>query len=385
MKKIFLYLPIILLLGSCVQKEPLNAEADIEECEIMNGTTGKKEAYIVGNVSKNNYNINAQANPKINLSDLFLKVKLTEGATITPDPTVVKDYSTPREFVVTSQDGQWHKTYTVSIDTLKLPTEYHFENYELNEAQKYQLFYNTSEEQNTIFKQYIWASGNAGYSLTGVARTPEDYPTVSIPAGKSGKGVKLETKSTGGFGAMAKMPIAAGNLFIGSFDVTNAMSNALKATLFGLPFTQKPISFSGHYKYKRGSQYTIVGPDGYPLPADGKDLCDIYAVLYESAGLEKNSLNGKDVLDSDHIIAMARLSNPVVHSAGTDLLSVDYENFDIKFDYDTYRAKRPFDISKARNYEYSLAVVFTSSIDGANFNGAIGSTLWIDEVKVICE
>lgn len=38
------------------------------------------------------------------------------------------------------------------------------------------------------------------------------------------------------FGGLVGMPIAAGNLFIGSFDVNNAMSNPLQATKFGLPF-----------------------------------------------------------------------------------------------------------------------------------------------------
>jgi len=38
-------------------------------------------------------------------------------------------------------------------------------------------------------------------------------------------GFSLVTRSTGFFGQIAGMPIAAGNLFIGSFDVSNAMSN----------------------------------------------------------------------------------------------------------------------------------------------------------------
>ena len=34
---------------------------------------------------------------------------------------------------------------------------------------------------------------------------------------------------------------------------------------------------------------------------------------------------------------------------------------------------------------YSMAVVFTSSNDGGNFSGAVGSTLWIDNVTIECE
>lgn len=379
MRKLFLYLPMVLLLGSCIQSEPLNAEADIETCTVLNAK-GEKETNIVGNVVKTNNRIMAQANPSIDLSKLSLNVELTDGATITPDPKVLRDYSDPKEFTVTSQDGEWSKTYTVSIDTFDMALDYHFESFELNDRKKYQVFYNLIDNQGDHFKQYIWASGNAGYSLTGVAKTPEDYPTVSIAEGYVGKGVKLETKSTGTFGAMAEMPIAAGNLFIGSFDVSNALSDALKATLFGLPFTKEPVSFTGYYKYKKGPVYAVVGKDGKPLPAAGEDCCDIYAVLYESEGLDKNSLNGADVLTSDNIVALARLDNPTVHDSNTELDKVDYEKFELKFDY-----KQTFDKTKARNYEYNLAVVFTSSVKGADFFGAVGSTLYVDEVKVICK
>ena len=51
-----------------------------------------------------------------------------------------------------------------------------------------------------------------------------------------GKCLKLSTRSTGGMGAMMNMPMAAENLFIGTFDTMSALSDPLKATQFGLPF-----------------------------------------------------------------------------------------------------------------------------------------------------
>ena len=63
-----------------------------------------------------------------------------------------------------------------------------------------------------------------------MAKTPEDYPTVQVNGGvDGGKCVKLETKDTGSFGSMVKMYIAAGNLFVGSFEVGQALNNAMKA------------------------------------------------------------------------------------------------------------------------------------------------------------
>lgn len=386
MKKIFLYLPLAWLCVSCIQDEPLNAEADIEECVFVNAKTGEKDPHVRGNVLVTNTKVIAQANPSIDLAKLALKVKLTEGATISPDPEQQRDFSAPQRFEVTSQDGKWKKIYTVSVDTFEMPTIYDFEHYMLDETKRYHMFYEEVQGIEAVFNQYIWASGNSGYALTGVGRTPEDYPTVSVLNKQGKRAVKLETKSTGDFGAIAKMPIAAGNLFIGSFDVKNAMKKPLEATLFGLPFGKKPVSFMGLYKFKRGSVFTIVGDDGKAKPELGrKDTCDIYAVLYEAAGLEKNSLNGADVLNSDHIVALARVKNPTVHEPNTDMSEVEYEMFKVDFDYASFQAVRPFSMEKLKNYEYNLAVVFTSSVQGAYFEGAVGSTLYVDQVRVICE
>lgn len=42
---------------------------------------------------------------------------------------------------------------------------------------------------------------------------------------------------------------------------------------------------------------------------------------------------------------------------------------------------KSFDSSK----EYMYTIVFTSSLEGAIFNGAVGNTLWIDEVSIVTE
>ena len=85
--------------------------------------------------------------------------------------------------------------------------------------------------------QEIWSSGNAGYALTGGASVPSKFPTCSTPIAHGGRlAAKLETKSTGTFGSALNMPIAAGNLFIGTFDGMLATKNPMEATRFGLPF-----------------------------------------------------------------------------------------------------------------------------------------------------
>lgn len=179
---------------------------------------------------------------------------------------------------------------------------------------------------------------------------------------------------------MKHMPIAAGNMFIGNFDVANALKEPMKATRFGLPFGKKPKRMTGWYKAKRGEVLTDVGEDGKAIPIEGQDACDIYAVLYESEGLEQGTLDGDNVLNSKNIVALARLTDPVVYGPETDLSAKEYIHFDLKFDY-----KKKFDENKSKQYKYNLAVVFTSSIKGATFIGAVGSVLYVDEVQVICE
>ena len=76
---------------------------------------------------------------------------------------------------------------------------------------------------------------------------------------------EIRDKNTGSFGAGVNMPIAAGNLFIGKFDVSNALADALKATQFGLPFYKVPQSLKGYYKFKAGDIFTENGK-----PVEGK-------------------------------------------------------------------------------------------------------------------
>ena len=389
MKKCFLYLLMVGGLGACIQSEPLNAEADITACKILNAK-GSPETNIKGNIIINNAQVLAQANPSIDLTKLALEVTLTEGANISPDPARVMDYSHPQKFTVTSEDGNWHKEYSVIIDTFDLPLRYDFEHYELNETEKYQVFF--EETQGTaLFKQYIWASGNSGFALTGVGRNPQEYPTVSIENG-------IDGSRTGFFGQLAGMPIAAGNLFLGSFDVNNAVQKPLKATRFGLPFGKKPLQLKGYYKYTPGTQpFKAKDKNGNTVTIPGQeDEGDIYAVLYEAAELDGKALDGNNVLTSKNIVALARVE--VEKKDEFTAFHVDFHyGSRIPIDWPKFIQDQrdpsddgtdkylPFREEKMKNYEYNLAVVFTSSKYGAYFAGSVGSTLCIDKVEIVCE
>lgn len=363
-------------LTSCFKEEPLNAECDIEQAyvhvdEPTNIFFAASDTLV--NVRSDAtdivFEIKTDTLDALKLAPVF---KLTEGATIEPANGSEHDFSGGQSvtYKVTSQDGQWSKTYKVSFMTPETPDEFHFENFRLVDGPNKGQIYEWSDV--TASGRWIgdWATGNPGFNISQGDASVDDYPTVPSSDGYEGNCAKLVTRDTGPLGHLVGMNIAAGNLFIGYFDVTKALSNTMQATNFGRPFDKVPVRFTGWYKYRPGDVYR----DKNNKVVEGrKDTGDIYAVLYRNHddNGEARMLHGDDVLTNPLIVAVARL--PEIKA--TD----EWTQFDIDFEY-----RGEIDRKLLAERGYSLTVVFTSSIGGATFEGAIGSTLCIDEVKVIC-
>jgi hypothetical protein len=60
----------------------------------------------------------------------------------------------------------------------------------------------------------------------------------------------------------------------------------------------------------------------------------------------------------------------------------EWTKFDLDFKSQNGKTINTEDL---KNGKYKLAVVFSSSVMGAYFQGAVGSELWIDEVEIICK
>ena len=357
--------------SSCIQDEALNSEAAIDACS---GTNVQ-----LANIDTNSKTINVYVHKSIDISKQELKFTVPEGATIkvnspiTGDTESTYDFSEEphsRQFTVTSEDGQWKAVYTVNVVPTELPTTFHFER--LLSSNPYDIFYEfqpgTSQNASKVLQ---WSSGNKGYELTSMAKTNADYPTVQSINGYQGKGVKLETRNTGSFGAIVKMYIAAGNLFIGSFDVGNALKDPRKATKFGFQFDKRPTSLKGFYKFKAGDIYTVKGE----AQSGKRDKFDIYAVMYETDN-NSDMLDGDNVFTSDKLVLLARIDSE--SAVETD----NWKEFHLPFKPVNGKT---IDNNKLKQGKYKLGIVFSSSIDGAYFEGAVGSTLYIDEVELICE
>lgn len=380
----------ITTLSSCFKEEPLNAECDIEQAYIHADNkislnllfTNPSDTLV--NVQSDQTNIEFTMTQFANLKKQAPMFRLTQGATIQPESGSVHDFSNgPVTYVVTSEDKQWSRTYQVSIKkgqtTMPNEIEFEFENAYLSKG-----YYNWQENWNGN-KLDIWATGNSGFKMSNSSSKPEEYPTLMIEDGHRGKGVQLTTRRTSGLADAVKKPIAAGNLFIGQFDATDALlDDAMKATKFGHPFSfsAKPAKLEGWYKYQAGEKFT----DKNMKELNRHDYGTIYAVLYENIDEKGNAvlLYGDNVQTSKQIVALALVGETHDDNGKVAIGNTpEWHHFSVDFDYQSYG--KTIDPVKLKNGGYSLAIVCSSSSDGANFLGAVRSTLWIDSFKLICK
>ncbi|NDV59135.1 hypothetical protein D0T85_13600 [Bacteroides sp. 519] len=360
---------------SCIQSEAPNAEADIISCIVT------PEEILLGNPQISNdrivLRITSATDPR-ELTRLAIDFILTPGATIDPPSGTIRDFTEPQTYKVTSEDKKWTKTYTVSCMTENMLTLYSFENYRIiqkvdakgNLIDAYHEFYEIAENGE---EQNIWNSGNPGFKMIAGNKGPSEYPTSVSEDGLLGKCAKLVTCDTGVLGAMFKSPLAAGNLFIGSF-ITN-IGNTLKSTHFGEKFNYTPIAIRGYYKYQSGEVYKQYNKETNKstIVPDKKDELDIYGILFETDDKVKY-LDGTHNFEHPNLVSIARIAEE--NRKETNEWTYFYIPFEML-------PGKEIDPEKLEAGKYSVSIVFSSSINGAYFSGSIGSTLFVDEVELI--
>ncbi len=375
MKNIYslgIFLVACLAMSSCIRDEAPNAECDIVSVRFDNNEVLNRLPVI------SNDRILIVVNSGVNIFDLAPYFTLTPGATIEPASGTPRNFNSPQEYVVTSEDGKWHKSYTVEVQRPgNINLRYNFEHVRqvsaLSGKASYDVFY---EIGNDGKESLTWASANPAFALTLQGTSPETFPTYQAIDSEMGKCLALVTRSTGTFGQNMKKPLAAGNLFLGEFDMANALAKPLEATHFGTPFLSVPLSISGDYKYFPGEQYCKMGDDGKLVPVEGMtDEFNIYAVFFEVTP-DRQWLDGTNVLAADNsdIVAVAEIES-------RDASSV-WKNFNIPF---KYREGKVVDRDKLEAGRYSIAIVMSSSTEGDFFEGAVGSTLFVDNLVLNCE
>lgn len=361
-----------LVFSSCIREEALNTEADITSCTLEGDV-------LTGEATIKNDRVILNLKGGVDVRTLAPIFTLTPGATIVPESGSVRDFTLPQSYKVTSEDGAWSKTYTVEVtSSAYFMKRCSFEHIVYNKKEGaaggiFQVFHDV----DLTGKEFEWGSGNSGFALTGVALSYEDYPTMQATGGYEGNCLKLVTRSTGSFGAMVNMPIAAGNLFLGTFDVSTALSNSLKSTKFGLPWDQVPYAVRGRFKYRAGETFYQLDPTVHgkmkEIPGK-KDQFNIVALFYEYDA-ETPFLDGTNYMDpqNPHVIYYGQIDPEML------IETEAWTEFEVKLQQ---RPGKKVDPSKLKNQMYKFAMIFTSSIHGDTFSGAPGSTLLIDEVVI---
>lgn len=377
-KKIWCLFALVatICLTGCIKDEPLNAECDILEVSV---SVDNPEAMFfqladtLKRVKSDESRLLFQVRGNSDLTHVRPAFKLSEGATIEPGDNNYYDFSQgPLAFVVTSQDGQWKREYTLGFEkvlvTVTDTVKYDFEHYELDDVyHKYYVWYET----DGIRRQNVWATGNGGFLLANGSKAADEYPTIPDENGIDGSCLVLKTVGTGPLGVSTGRPIAAGNMFLGEFNTALALRDALHATEMGVPFNSVPLKLTGYYKYQPGPQFKNKQQK---ILENVTDSADIYSVLYRNHDDEGNAvvLYGDNVLTSPLIVRKARIEKVETSS--------DWVYFEIE-----YETLGDIDEQLLAERGYNLALVFSSSIHGDQFEGAVGSTLYIDKVRIVCE
>jgi len=157
---------------------------------------------------------------------------------------------------------------------------------------------------------------------------------------------------------------------LGKFNIGYVLTNPLLATEFGTPIDKVPVRVTGYYKYRPGKEFTNAAME---IDPSRTDEADAYAVFFRNSNEEGKEvkLHGDDVLSSPYIVRKARVAS----LPATD----EWTRFEMFFEGDDADEKL------LKSGGYYMTLVFSSSKEGANFEGAIGSTLYIDEVEISFE
>lgn len=364
-----------LLLSGCFKDEPLNTECDILEATVRVAAPSEvffNESDSLVRVLSADNTIAFTVRRTADLTQLAPRFMITDGATIEPASGSVHDFSHgPVSYTVTSEDRKWNRQYQVTFKpttiTVTDTVKYDFEYYQLDD--NYKMFYEWYEVGQGG-KEKLWASGNGGFMLANSSKKADEYPTVPDDNGVDGKCLKLLTLDTGPLGLSTGRPIAAGNMFLGSFNTAIALRDALHATEMGVPFTQQPTKLTGYYKYHPGPEFKNKAQQ---VVVNRTDSADIYAVLYRNHDDQGQPtvLYGDNVLTSKLIVRKAQMTDVKPTS--------EWTYFEVPF-----TALGDIDEALLQRRGYNLALVFAASKHGDTFEGAIGSTLYIDKVRIIC-
>ncbi len=351
MKKLsYLLIPVFIISG-CKKDDNKSEEALILDFSVVNTNISNfalEDVFIDGNfnqvlvLSQNNL---AGENPPISITP---EIEVSEGAFITPasgEEVSFDNKDGAISYVVTAENGDQTK-WILTIRDMQLPDadfEDWFDTVGMNG--------NPYPEPGLSAQSTIWATANMATSMFG------QYGTQPLIDGDNTL-VQIVTGNT------STVPVTSGTIFTGKFDIQGAISNPTdpaQSTDFGIPFTFRPTALKLKYKFTPGELYidgTLIDPTnilgGFTIDTiEGGDECILWCDLEVINGDNASLIGRAELINGETIEELTEVEIPFVYTSDT----------------------KPTHIS----------LVLSSSKDGGEFRGAVGSTLVVDDIELVYE
>ncbi len=355
-RNIILFIFISLVAVACLEEDffGLSSFGRIKDIQVSNQAGPARIDHV-------NQTVEIEIPAGVSLDQLTVN-KLTLSSFATSDIQVGDQLNLegPAILNVTAEDGtivSWTIEAFVAASSPQLPNADFEMWYQVNAG-----YFEPGESESST----IWGTGNPGGALI------EKIATTPIDLGIDNKAAHLETLDNGFLGGLVGAPITAATIYTGRFNSDNIdISNPRAAVELGTLFSGRPDAFTLSYKYTPGPENK--DKQGNVLPYG--DQLDIYLFLEVREG---NSAR--------------RLATGWFRS---DQLVEEMTAIRVNLVYGELDASYPAELLPEDGYVSEdsagfilpthLSFLATSSFEGDKFNGAIGSTLIIDDLELIYE
>jgi hypothetical protein len=350
MKNILTFLLLVLLAWSC-KKDDLSSDASIISYTVTDISKPSLELDRVF-VDDADRTISLLFTNQISADSLPVNITanltLASGATSTPasgETVTLSSMDQGVKYTVTAEDGTKVEYYLMLRDNQLSNSD--FEDW-----------YTANGMNGVPFKEpgksavsTLWATANSGTSIYGV------YGTLPVQVGDN-------TVAQITTGETLMVPVTSGTIFTGKFDINGAIDHPTdpsQSMLYGVPYSLRPSGIKFKYSYVPGSRYvkaTLNDPGnifgGFTVEdIAGEDMLTFYAYL--------------EVRDGDTVREIARAS---------------FDSGDLQ---ETMIEKTVPFIYTSSEKPTHIIVVFASSKYGAEFTGAVGSVLTVDDLELLYE
>ncbi len=358
MNKNILILLISFIAFSCVTEDffGLSGYGNIKSIVVSNQASNAV-------INKNEFTVEVEIPAGIDLATISIQT-LTLSSFATSDKQVgdILDLNDPQQILVTAEDGSlstWTITSFVASATPQL------DNGDLN------LWYKTGSdyyEPGADAATTIWGTGNPGTQiLNKLATIPEDLGNGNLAA----QMITLDNgKLAGTFGA----PISLQDQYLPGFLIRIKLIHPIRKPPSNLEhhFSGRPTKLRFKYQYQPGEE----NKDKRGNVLDYPDMLDIYALLEIRLGGKTERLATAWFRSSDDQPALTTME-----------ISFTYGELDGSFPDFMKPADHGYVSADSATFVLPTHITFvaSSSFDGANFAGAIGSTLIIDDVEMVYE